>query len=71
MGKTSNAVKQRYNEKAYDQVKITVPKGRRADIQKWVAERGDTVNGFVNEAFRIGMGLTEEEWKQPAEQEEE
>lgn len=71
MGKTSNAVKQRYNEKAYDQVKITVPKGRRADIQKWVAERGDTVNGFVNEAFRIGMGLTEAEWKQPAEQEEE
>lgn len=63
MGKTSSAVKQRYNEKAYDQVKITVPKGRREDIQKWVQERGETVNGFVNEAFRIGMGLTVEEWK--------
>lgn len=64
MGKTSSAVKQRYNEKAYDQVKITVPKGRRADIQKWVQERGETVNGFVNEAFRLGMGMSEEEWKQ-------
>ena len=68
MGKTSNAVKQRYNEKAYDQVKITVPKGRRADIQKWVTERGETVNGFVNEAFRISMGLTEEEWKRTTEE---
>lgn len=63
MGKTSSAVKQKYNEKAYDQIKVTVPKGKRAEIQKWAQERGETVNGFVNEAFRVGMGLSVEEWK--------
>ena len=33
MGKTSSAVKDRYNAKAYDEIKIRVPKGQKDLIQ--------------------------------------
>ena len=63
MGKTSSAVKNRYNAKAYDQIPVRVPKGRKADVEAYAKARGQSVNGLVNNFLRNAMGLTEEDWK--------
>lgn len=65
--KTSSAVKQRYNEKAYDRLSITIPKGRKETIETYTANEGVSVNGLVNRLLRETVGLTEEEWKKNAE----
>ena len=63
MGKTSCKVRDRYNAKAYDDIKIRVPKGRRADVEAYAKEHGESVNGLVNNFFRSILELREEEWK--------
>ena len=63
MGKTSSAVKNRYNAKAYDQLPIRIPKGRKADIEAYAKACGESVNGLVNNFLRQAIGLTEDEWK--------
>lgn len=62
MAKTSSAVKNRYNAKAYDNLRIVVPKGRKADIETHAAAAGRSVNGLVNDLLRGEMGMTEKEW---------
>ena len=49
--KTSSAVKNRYNAKAYDQLPIRVPKGKKADLQAHAATKNESLNGFVNRAI--------------------
>ena len=68
MGKTSSKVKDRYNAKAYDEMKIRVPKGRKAEVEAYAKEKGESVNGLVNSFFRSALGITEEEWKKDAEE---
>lgn len=53
MSKTSSAVKNRYNDKAYDRINLTVPKGDKDKI-KAHAEKydGGSVNGFIQRAIR-------------------
>jgi len=63
MGKTSAAVKNRYAAKAYDNLRIIVPKGRKAEIEAYAQERGESVNGLVNGFLRNALGLSEAEWK--------
>ena len=63
MGRTSSAVKNRYNAKAYDQLPIRVPKGRKAAIDAYAKEHGESVNGLVNNVLREMLGMSEEEWK--------
>ena len=52
MSKTSSAVKDRYNAKAYDEIKVRVPKGQKDNI-KAHADRfdGGSVNGFICRAI--------------------
>lgn len=56
MGKTSAAVKNRYNDKAYDRINLTVPKGDK-EIIKSHAEKhdGGSVNGFIQRAIKETM----------------
>ena len=61
--KTSSAVKQRYNEKAYDRLAITIPKGRKQAVEAHASSKGQSVNGYVNGLIRADMGLSEDEWK--------
>ena len=63
MGKTSSTVKNRYNEKAYDRLAITVPKGRKEDIEAFAKEQGESINGLVNVLLRNAMNKSEEAWK--------
>ena len=51
MGKTSSAVKDRYNAKTYDEIKVRVPKGRKESIQSHAEGRGESVNAFINRAI--------------------
>ena len=57
MGKTSNAVKDRYNAKAYDDIRLRVPKGQKEKIQAYAESRGETVNGFINHLIAEAMGV--------------
>ena len=62
MGKTSAAVKNRYNAKAYDRLAITIPKGRKQAVEAFARGRGESVNGLVNALLRAEMGLSKDEW---------
>jgi hypothetical protein len=52
-----------FNEKAYDRLAITIPKGRKETVEAIAAERGESVNKLVNSLLRSIAGLSEEEWK--------
>ena len=56
MGKTSSAVKDRYNAKAYDDIRLRVPKGQKERIQTFAAENGESLNGFINRVINEAMG---------------
>ena len=51
MGKTSSAVKDRYNAKTYDEIKIRTPKGKKAFIQEYAKSKGESLNSFINKAI--------------------
>lgn len=53
----------RYVKENYDRLNVKVPKGRKATVEALAAERGQSVNGLINELLRAAAGLTEEEWK--------
>lgn len=55
MGKTSSAVKDRYNAKVYDEIKIRVPKGQKDLIQTHAEVQGESTNGFINRAISETM----------------
>ena len=74
MGKTSSAVKDRYNAKAYDEIKVRVPKGQKAAIQAHAESQGESVNGFISRAIenqmeRDKIGYDIKEYVQPDERE--
>ena len=50
MGKTSAAVKNKYNSKSYDRINLTTPKGKKAEIQSHAETKGESLNGFINRA---------------------
>ncbi len=51
MGKTSSAVKNRYNKKAYDRITLTVKKGKKDIIKAHAEMQGTSVNDFINRAI--------------------
>lgn len=48
-----------YNEKAYDRLAITIPKGQKAALQAFAENHGESINSFVNRAILAQMGLDE------------
>lgn len=55
-----------YNEKAYDRLAITIPKGQKQALQAAADKRGESINQFTNRAILARMGLTE--WAESAEE---
>ncbi len=51
MGKTSAAVKNRYINKAYDRINLTVPKGYKDEIKAHADSTGESVNAFIARAI--------------------
>lgn len=66
MGKTSSAVKNRYNAKAYDQLPIRIPKGQKATVEAAAQEAGESVNQYTQKALLARMGL--EAWPEKEEE---
>ena len=56
MGRTSSVVKDRYNAKVYDEIKLRVPKGQK-EVIKIHAEKydGGSVNAFIQRAISETM----------------
>lgn len=64
MSKTSAAVKNRYNEKAYDRINLTVRKGQKETIQAHAEKLGESTNGFIQRAIRETIERDIQEAKQ-------
>ena len=52
---------EKYNAKAYDEIKVRVEKGKKATIQAHADARGESVNGFINRAIDETMERDEKE----------
>jgi len=48
--------KNKYRDKAYDQINIVVPKGKKAALQEHATGMGESLNGFVNRAIDETVG---------------
>ena len=46
---------ERYNAKAYDEIKVRVSKGRKEQIRAYADSKGMSVNNFINEAIDTAM----------------
>lgn len=47
MGKTSAEVKERYNKKAYEDIRLRVKKGQKEKIQARADELQKSINGYI------------------------
>ena len=54
-GKTSSASKNKWNEKAYDRINLTVPKGEKEVIKAHADKHSESVNAFINRAIKETM----------------
>lgn len=48
---------EKWNAKAYDEIKVRVPKGDKEKIQAFTQKNGETVNGFINRLISEAMGM--------------
>lgn len=58
MGKTSAAVKNRYNSKAYDRVTLAVPKGSREKWRAYAETKGKSLTQLIRELVENEMKKT-------------
>lgn len=49
-----------YNEKAYDRISVTIPKGRKAAVDAFAKSKGESTNGLINALLRAEMGLNDD-----------
>jgi len=52
----------KYVKEKYDRILLTMPKGRKEQIQTAAEARGESVNGFINRLISDALGV-----EQPAE----
>lgn len=52
----------KYNAANYDRVELRLPKGRKADVEDMARERGQSINGYINDLIRVDMGVDSEAW---------
>ena len=58
----------KYMAANYDEIKVRVPKGRKAEIEVYANQCGESINGLVNSLLRNTLGQSEEEWKRAADE---
>ena len=54
----------RYVKANYDSFLVRVPKGRKADVEQFAQDKGQSVNGLVNGLLAAEMDMSAEEWKE-------
>ena len=57
--RTSATVKNKWNEKNYDRVFVTIPKGFGVKFKEWCKERGISVNSAVFDEVKRRMEIKE------------
>jgi hypothetical protein len=55
MGRTSSAVKNRYNSKTYDRIILAVPKGEKEQYQKHAQQKGVSLTALVRTLLKKDM----------------
>lgn len=55
MAKPQTAASNKYNAKAYDNLRVVVKKGRKAEIQAHAEAMGESLNAFVGRAINEAM----------------
>lgn len=55
MGTSATRAKNKYNAKAYDNIRILVPKGKKEIIKAAAEGQGESLNKFVNNAIDEAM----------------
>lgn len=53
------AYQNKFIAEKYDRINLTVPKGRKAEVQAHAEAHGKSVNGFINEAIDEKMARDE------------
>ena len=56
-GTPATRAKNKYNSKAYDNLRIIVPKGAKQAVEEAAQKIGQSVNGYVNDAIAERMGV--------------
>jgi uncharacterized protein (DUF1778 family) len=51
MGKRATVATNKYIDKAYDRINLTVFKGQKAVLQEHAESRGESLNGFIRRAI--------------------
>lgn len=46
-----------------DEIKVRIPKGRKADIEIHAQRKGQSINGLIVSLLQTELNMTEEEWK--------
>lgn len=54
----------KYIKNQYDRLNVTIPKGRKVDLDAHAKSKGESLNGLINKLIREDMRLSEEEWKE-------
>lgn len=55
MGKTTSAVKNKWNKANYDRIALFVPIGQKEVIKDFAAQNGESINAFINRIIREAM----------------
>ena len=50
-----------------DEIKIRMPRGRKADIEAHAKMKGMSVNALISALIQDELGMSEEEWKRSSE----
>lgn len=69
MAKTRSEINNAYAKKAYDNLRVIIPKGRKQAVEAHAKRKGESVNGLINSLLRADLGLTEEQWKETPKEE--
>ena len=65
MGVTNQSkIVRRSQLRRYDMTMIYLPKGRIQDVKDFAANRGQSVNGLINDLLRNALGVAEEDWQE-------
>lgn len=65
VSKAQQKATNKYISRVYDRVNLTMPKGRKDDLQAFAAREGESVNAFINRAIAQAMGGIFVQEKQP------
>ena len=48
MGKAATRAQNKWIEKTYDRINLTVPKGKKDEIKAYAESKGESVNAYIN-----------------------